>query len=278
MLKPALRPPMRAPLRSADSPREGVGYTFTNAEAAAVVARFTTQPDTARKALIDNLVGALKTAGVWSKLDALYILAAHDAQAARRNWIADTYNLTVANAPTFTTDRGYTGDGASARLDSGFVPGVAAGQWALNSASLFSYANTNVAENAGDIGSSGSTSVGVVQGRRAAGQADGDINNAQSAALRTAVATAIGLTTVSRTGASANKLYRGASVLASSATATVAVPTGGANSAVSILAHTGVSFSTKRIAVGGWGAGLSDTEVADLNTALGTYLTAVGGA
>ena len=25
MLKPALRPPMRAPLRSADSPREGVG-------------------------------------------------------------------------------------------------------------------------------------------------------------------------------------------------------------------------------------------------------------
>ena len=34
---------------------------------------------------IKTLVDSLKSAGVWAKLDALYLLAAHDAQAARLN-------------------------------------------------------------------------------------------------------------------------------------------------------------------------------------------------
>jgi hypothetical protein len=39
--------------------------------------------------LIDALVGALKASAVWAKLDVLWVLAAADSQAARRNWIAD---------------------------------------------------------------------------------------------------------------------------------------------------------------------------------------------
>lgn len=98
----------------------GGAYSFTNAEAAAVVAAMTTEPDNVRKAVIDTLVGALKTAGVWTKTELLYVLGAHDSQAARLNWKSPGSNtLTAVNSPTFTTDRGYTGDGASSYLNSG---------------------------------------------------------------------------------------------------------------------------------------------------------------
>ena len=86
---------------------------------------FTTPPDPTRKALINTLVKSLKAAGVWTKLDALYLFAAADAQAARRNWIQDLYNATAVSSPTFAADRGYTGDGAAAYLDTGFNPSTA---------------------------------------------------------------------------------------------------------------------------------------------------------
>ena len=38
--------------------------------------------------LIDKAIGQLKMAGVWGKLDALYLLAAHTSQAALVNWKA----------------------------------------------------------------------------------------------------------------------------------------------------------------------------------------------
>ena len=121
-------------------------YTFTNAEAEALVARFSVQPTNARKALIDDLVGDLKTAGVWSKMDALYVLAAHDSQAARQNWIADQYNLTAVSGPTFTADRGYTPDGAASYLDTAFNPTTATTpNLALNSAHMGAWHRTAIA-------------------------------------------------------------------------------------------------------------------------------------
>lgn len=113
----------------------GQSYTFLNAEASALVARFTTPPTNARKALIDTLVGGLKSSGVWSKLDALYVFAAADSQAARRNWIQDLYNATAVSSPTFTADRGFAGDGAASYVDSTFNPSTAVGaKFARNSA------------------------------------------------------------------------------------------------------------------------------------------------
>ena len=45
-------------------------YSFVNDEAAAFVERFAAPPTEARKALIDTLIGSLKTGGVWGKADA----------------------------------------------------------------------------------------------------------------------------------------------------------------------------------------------------------------
>ena len=102
----------------------GAGVSY-DAAATALFARFTTPPTSARKAVINTLIVALKDAGVWSKLDALYLFAAADSQAARQNWVQDLYNATAVSSPTFTADRGYNGDGSASYVDSGFNPTTA---------------------------------------------------------------------------------------------------------------------------------------------------------
>lgn len=135
----------------------GGGYRFTNQEAADLVARFTTPPDNARKALIDTMVGVLKAAGVWSKLDALYIMAAHDSRAARRNWIADAYNLTPTSSPTFTADQGYAGDGSTSYLSTGFNPATAVSpKFVQNSAHLAAWSRTQLQGENAVLGNSNS--------------------------------------------------------------------------------------------------------------------------
>jgi hypothetical protein len=169
------RSTVHSPIRKVVRPvfGEGGAYIFTNAEAAALVARFTTQPTNARKALIDTFVGSLKTAGVWSKLDALYVTAQFDAQAAQRNWIADQYNLTPANAPTFTADRGYAGNGTSAHLTTGALRN-AMSKFTQDSASIGAWERSEVA--AGFLVGTATGAIARIQGR-VGGLAGGRLNS-----------------------------------------------------------------------------------------------------
>ena len=85
------------------------GTSGVQAETTALLAAMSVQPSAARKTVIDNLIVALKNAGVWTTLDMLYVCAAHDAQAGRINWINPASVATATSSPTFTTDRGYIG-------------------------------------------------------------------------------------------------------------------------------------------------------------------------
>ncbi len=90
-----------------------------SAEADALFARMSTTPTMLRKRQIDRLIKRLKAAGVWTKLDALYVLAAANSNAALLNWVSTSFNLTATNSPTFTADRGYTFDGSTNYLATG---------------------------------------------------------------------------------------------------------------------------------------------------------------
>lgn len=102
---------------------DGNGYCFRGhtatavsaycPEALALFARMTTQPTDARKTVINTFITSLKTAGVWDKLDAMYVFAAANQQAALLNWIADTNNATAENSPAFTADEGIQGNGTN---------------------------------------------------------------------------------------------------------------------------------------------------------------------
>lgn len=118
-----------------------------------------TEPSKAHTALIDDTVYQLKIAGLWSKLDCLYFLAAPSADIAAVNWInPGQYNLVAVNSPTFTANVGYSGrvDAVTPPyLQTGFNPialagtdddgnGVADEQWAaqfrMDNNSMFVYA------------------------------------------------------------------------------------------------------------------------------------------
>ncbi|WP_062228782.1 Com family DNA-binding transcriptional regulator [Aureimonas frigidaquae] len=90
----------------------GGGY---DPEVDTLLARMTMAPAAARRQLISVLVADLKAAGIWARLDGFWMLAAHDAQAARLNWCSAAMDLVPMNGPAFTQDRGY-GKGQRRRI------------------------------------------------------------------------------------------------------------------------------------------------------------------
>lgn len=69
-----------------------------------------TEPYKDRTNLVDDVIYQLKQAGVWAKLDALYVLAEPYQELALVNWInPGQYDLKEVNAPVFAADVGYSG-------------------------------------------------------------------------------------------------------------------------------------------------------------------------
>ncbi len=98
-------------------------YVATNSEYQDVLDYADSQgyqrPSYAQCALQDALVSDLKDAGVWSKLDLLYVFATDgDSDFACINWKdPNNFECTEVNSPTFTTNKGFESDGSSAYLD-----------------------------------------------------------------------------------------------------------------------------------------------------------------
>ncbi len=93
-----------------------IAPVFYQDETLVLIDEMDVAPTLERKIIINALIGAIKDAGVWDKLDDLYVLAAHDDQAARINWIAPTEELTKVNSPTFQIDEGFDTDGSTSYL------------------------------------------------------------------------------------------------------------------------------------------------------------------
>ena len=101
------------------------GVSF-DADYQAVLDYATTQtytlPSASQQALQNQLVVDLKDAGVWSKLDLLYVFATDgDSDFASINWKdPNNFEVTGVNSPTFTTNEGFESDGSSSYLDTNF--------------------------------------------------------------------------------------------------------------------------------------------------------------
>jgi hypothetical protein len=109
-----------------------------NYDMTAIYAAMTVQPDAARKAIYQTLMNGLSTAGLIARLRALYLMAAHDAQAARVNLIFPGEVMTEAGLPgalTFTADSGYQADGITGYLETGINDNDAA-PWSQTLASM----------------------------------------------------------------------------------------------------------------------------------------------
>lgn len=243
-------------------------YVFANAEAKALVARMSVAPSKERKALIDTLVGSLKTAGVWAKLDALYVLAAHDAQAARLNWTSSNYSLTANGTLTFTGDRGYASDGTTGYLAPGVAPN-ALSKFTLNSAHVGVWSRTDAVGN-NDIGAASTLALNTWS---ATGNSIRGVINEGTFETYGAVGSSLGHFTYNRPDGSTKQAYRNGILVTSGARAVTSVT----GNPIEIFRFGG-SYSTRQLAATHFGGTLTADEHAALYAALLAFLQGVGAA
>lgn len=245
-------------------------YALLGTPAEALISRMTIAPSDTRREIIEGLISDLRACGVWDKLDALYVFAAHDVQAARLNWKGSVVaDATTVNAPLFTVDRGFTGDGGAAYLDTNTVPTQYV-KYTANDATLGVYVRNSVNLNVNDISSTPFAHITAAASNNIVVRVNSSsFFNGNNAGDRT------GLFAASRlTGSNTGFAYKDGQAAGSGAQSAGILP----GLPMQFLRGNLTSYSTRQIAAGFWGAGLTSQEHADLNTALTIYLTAVGAA
>ncbi|MEZ0252620.1 MAG: hypothetical protein ACAH20_16935 [Methylobacteriaceae bacterium] len=250
-------------------------------DAAAYLNAQTTAPSSTERSLVDALVKGLKADGIWTKLDRLSLLAAETAQAARLCLRNPAKSMAATNlmASSFTANRGYTGDiAATGFLDFGepFVNG--ASMFQQDSASVFVWCNNSVSPvvstgtgRVPQVGNTGSARVSInVLG--AAGNNTWQVNVSVATAYAGS-GNRSGFRCAVRPSATNQQVYTGGQ-LVSDIASTSSTP-----STTNGCSHrTAATYGDDRLAIIGYGAALTATDVANLNTRLNTYLTAKGAA
>lgn len=221
----------------------------------------------------------LTDAGVWSQLDLLYVIAAHNAQAAALNFKSpSTFALTAVNSPTFAANRGYAGNGSTSYLDTGWSPANNGVNFQAANAHVSAWDNTAAGQGSKIyMGASPDGSTKLIRMIPAFGAAFfGNINETGVVDSQPNSSTD-GIFVISRTASTAKSLYRnGVQLGVTVVTPSTSRPTEnlfllGGNQGGSVSSPTSDQFSTFSA-----GAGLSGAAVAALYAVLGTYRSAVG--
>jgi hypothetical protein len=251
--------------------------TFTtasaySAQAQSFFARLATQPTAARKAIYDTMITGLVYAGVWPKLDGLYILAAADAATARTNLIQSSFGASVVGSPAFAADAGYTGDNTVASyLETSFDPTVGTPNFSLNSSSIFVWKNTDSGTDIGGMaGRNASTYLYVTDGGSPNFAARSTGGN--ELAYHNAIASNTGLFEATRTGSALSQSYVSAVPIISETTASYLTGVGTMKFLTSGLGD----GSNSQLAASGVGGALTGADSRNLNTCINQYLTGVG--
>lgn len=237
----------------------------------AIFAAFSAPASGERKVHIDTFVRALKAAGIWDDLDVLHVPAAADSQAARINWKAPgTFTAAAVNAPIFVADRGYSGDGSSARLNTAWTPSTNGVKYTLNDASMALWSRTPGAAAAMDVGYNALPAAGIFC-RSAANQMVSYINSGTTTVA--ANTDGSGFFMSQRRAANDVRLFRNGSQIGSSTSASTGLPAQpfwlcGANPN---------QISTRQESLTAFGASLVGKEAAFYAAAL-AYMQAVGAA
>jgi hypothetical protein len=246
-------------------------YNALNAYIAStrIFAAFTTPPTPARQTLIQNAVASLMTAGVWDKLDRLYMFAAADSQAALINWKQPgTGDATLVNAPAFVADRGFTG-GSTKYINCNFNSTIGSPNITANSACLFGRALTDVKEVNCMWGNTATNTTGMhphYTDDTALGRVFQTTANASVACTN-----AVAFWSTNRSGASAEQMYKDGSQVA-----TVSVASLGLITQYVVLTNAPNLYWTGQIGSHGIGASLNATEQLALYNAERAYMTGVG--
>jgi hypothetical protein len=120
---------------------EGYGAAVVlEPETVALLGRFVGTYGPSRQSGINTLIAALKTAGIWSTIDALYFWAAPVQDDALLNWVGTSHTAVVGGVPTFTADQGFDGFSTADYVQT--LNPTAATNFVQNSATIGLYSRT----------------------------------------------------------------------------------------------------------------------------------------
>ena len=222
-----------------------------------------------RQTIVDTLIKGLKADAVWGDLDRLWLHAAENEPSA----LTDLVSLSLATAvsfPTFTTDRGYTGNGSSSYVNTGYTPSVNGVNYTLSSASFGAWVVTVDA-------TLFHAAVGVVGSGSGRGRIywntdwEGEINTSSGLTASTA---ATGLIAFVMSGT--DKLYINGSVDNPGGNSPLTVPDQAFCVDASGQSGGATNFGAHQVAAAFMGGALSSTDMSNFYTRLRTYMTAVG--
>jgi hypothetical protein len=246
-----------------------VDTTSYSAEATALFAQMSSQPNATRKGHIDTLITAMKTASIWTKFDFLYVMAAHDEQAGRLNWISPgTNTLTAVNSPTFTADQGFLGNGSNAHLTTGI---------AMNGTTLHTQNDASWVCGVYALGTAGASN--WYFGGDGAGTTEGlNYSGAGAQGYRVSTTSSLSVGTAAtgrhigiRIDSLNQKLWRDGAQVATGAVSSTA------RAAINYtILRTSTNYSDGRVWCLGVSSKLADADATALDNALAAYQTALG--
>lgn len=252
-------------------------YKFADTDAAAYIARFTVQPSAPVRAKINTFFETLKSIGVWSKLDMLYLSkGVQDSQVCLLD-LKRTTKVAAGNGSNWSFDSALgwvTGQSTYTATD--YQPGFNGVNLQRNDSCIFAYLTQKPQVSGGSAGHPIITQ-GTAQFRLQVF----DATDAISSSLINNAAVSAGAGTVTnnslyalrRDSSTSASITKGSTVVASSATASVAI-TASDSSANILRAGTtaNMAIATPQ-GIGAFGAGafLTTTELGDLKTALETF-------
>ena len=227
---------------------------------------------------VSTLVKSLKSAGVWSSLDRLWLFASENSTQALTDLVARA-TATAVNSPTFTAARGYQGSHLSAYINSNFNPSTAGGHYTQNGASYGFWVETADSNPSGSFRLMGNDSSNYSEIVTGATDLSIQVNQGSPNGASSILSTATGLVTGSRTAASGagsvNYYLNGVSG-GSGSTSTIALPNNNFNILAGNNAGTAYQQSDAREAAAYIGGGMSAAQVAALYASLRAYMTSVG--
>ena len=242
--------------------------------------RMTFRPDYIRRDLIDDRMRAGKEKPFWSRCPGAYVHAAHDTQAGRLNWLDIKYDCLPVNNPTFTTDRGFMGNGSSSYLDTQFNPATA-GDARITQDSMCLGIRSNT-ENVGTGSLAGFYDTTLQRGTTINPRIDATNSvasfrvNAGSAGANTpngAVPSSVGMFVANRTSSAGVSGYRNGVKLVAG-TQQPSTPLANGNLRFGSIHDT--SYRACQFSMGIFGGGMTDADVQDIHEWFEVYRLAVG--
>lgn len=230
--------------------------------AVALFAAMTVQPSVGRKINLNNIIVSLKNAGVWQKLDVLYMMSVQTAQQASLNWINPGVDTLVdVGTPNFFPDNGVSGVQSS--TTSYKSTNFSAINYTQNDACAFAWSSTNAFIDSDDlfINPTGAIVASINPRRASTNQIATALNSAGGIAYNIPPPDTLGLFTMSRTSSAGYTVYQNNVVLGVVSEVATGIP----NTPMAIGPGARITSAA------GFGASLTAQNVTDLYNAFVTY-------